>query len=120
MDIIEQAAGPVTIVEPRGRINSVTAREFGERLSCLIAGGRYRLVIDFQSVVYISSAGFRQLLIASKCIGENDGSLALCGINGEIKRLFSIGAFEDVFLICETRENGIAKVGERKRAGGRS
>ncbi|HEU4660107.1 MAG TPA: STAS domain-containing protein [Pseudolabrys sp.] len=110
MDVIEQEAGNVTIVEPRGRIDSVTAKEFGDRLASLLSVGRHRLVIDLKSISYISSAGFRQLLIANKSTQEKNGKLALCGIVGEVKRLFEIGAFDDLFSICATREDGIASV----------
>ena len=110
MDVIEQEAGNVTIVEPRGRIDSVTAKEFGDRLASLLNTGRYRLVIDLKSISYISSAGFRQLLIANKSTEEKNGKLALCGVAGEVKRLFEIGAFGDLFSIYMTREDGIASV----------
>lgn len=110
MDLIEVVAGTVTVVEPRGRIDSLTAKEFGDRLSGLVQSGRHQLVIDLKSITYISSAGFRQLLIANKITQDKKGKLALCGIHGEVKRLFDIGAFSDLFLICPTREDGIAKI----------
>jgi anti-anti-sigma regulatory factor len=50
------------------------------------------------------------LLIANKSTQEKNGKLALCGIVGEVKRLFEIGAFDDLFSICATREDGIASV----------
>jgi len=110
MDVIEQMAGPVTILEPRGRIDSVTAKEFGERLTNLMNTGRHQLVIDLNSISYISSAGFRQLLIAKKSTQERNGKLALCGISGEVKRLFDIGAFAELLPIYPTREDSIASM----------
>jgi anti-anti-sigma factor len=110
MDVIEQAAGTITIVEPRGRIDSAAAREFGACLARLLNDGRHQLVIDLKSISYISSAGFRQLLIANRSTLEKNGKLALCGVVGEVKRLFDIGAFGDLFPIFPTREDGIASV----------
>jgi anti-sigma B factor antagonist len=110
MDVIEQAAGTVTVLEPRGRIDSVTAKEFGECLSKLLDAGRHQLVIDLNGITYISSAGFRQLLIAKKSTQEKNGKLALCGISGEVKRLFDIGAFGELLPVHPTREAGIASV----------
>ena len=108
MDVIEQLAGSVTIVEPRGRIDSATAKEFGDRLSELLNSGRHQLVIDFHSITYISSAGFRQLLIAKRSTQDKNGKLVLCGISGEVKRLFDIGAFDELLPIYPTREASIA------------
>jgi anti-anti-sigma factor len=110
MDVIEQAAGTITIVEPRGRIDSAAAREFGACLARLLNDGRHQLVIDLKSISYISSAGFRQLLIADRSTRQKNGKLALCGIAGEIKRLFDIGAFDDLFVIYPTREESITRM----------
>ncbi len=110
MDVIEQVAGSVTILEPRGRIDSVTAKDFGECLAKLLNGGRHQLVIDLNSITYISSAGFRQLLIAKRATQDKNGKMAVCGVTGEIKRLFDIGAFGELLPIYQTREAGIASV----------
>lgn len=110
MDLIEHTEGDITVVEPRGRIDSATAKEFGDRLSKLLSDGRNHLVIDLHSITYISSAGFRQLLIAKRSTQEKDGKLALCGVSGEVKRLFDIGAFGELLPIYPTREAGIAGV----------
>jgi stage II sporulation protein AA (anti-sigma F factor antagonist) len=110
MDVIEQMAGDITVVEPRGRIDSATAKEFGDRLSKLLDAGRNQLVIDLHSITYISSAGFRQLLIAKRATQDKNGKLALCGVSGEVKRLFDIGAFGELLPIFPTREAGIASV----------
>ena len=40
MDIAEQLAGEITVVEVKGRIDSNTAKAFGERLTGLINTGR--------------------------------------------------------------------------------
>ncbi len=110
MDVIEQVAGSVTILEPRGRIDSVTAKEFAECFSKHLHAGHNQLVIDLHSITYISSAGFRQLLIAKRSTQDKNGKLALCGISGEVKRLFDIGAFSELLPIYPTREAGIAGV----------
>ena len=110
MDVIEQTVGAVTILEPRGRIDSVTAKEFGECLSKWLNIGHHQIVIDLHSITYISSAGFRQLLIAKRSTQDKNGKLAVCGVSGEVKRLFDIGAFDELLPIYPTRDAGIASV----------
>ena len=109
MEIIESHSNGVVIVEPRGRMDSTTAKPFGDRVVELIRGGSHHLLIDLQQVLYISSAGFRSLLIARKLIDEFRGKLVLCGMSAELKRLFEIGHFTDLFLICSTRDDGVTK-----------
>jgi anti-sigma B factor antagonist len=110
MKLVEALSEDVTVVEAYGRIDSTTAKEFGERLTSLIEAGRGAIVVDLKNVVYISSAGFRALLIANRASTEKQGKLALCGVIGEVKRLFEIGAFLDEFLICPTQAEGIGKL----------
>ena len=76
----------------------------------LVHSGRRSIVLDLKNIAYISSAGFRALLIAKKATTEREGKLALCGVIGEVKRLFEIGAFTEEFLICPTQADGIGKL----------
>jgi anti-sigma B factor antagonist len=88
MKLVEAIADDITIVEAYGRLDSTTAREFGDRLVSLVQAGRSSLVIDLKNIAYISSAGFRALLIANRAAAGQQGKLALCGVIGEVKRLF--------------------------------
>jgi len=109
MEVVETRSGAVVIVEPLGRMDSTTAQPFGDRVVKLIRSGSDHLVIDLGQVLYISSAGFRSLLIAGKLIDELQGKLVLCGVSAEVKRLFEIGCFTDLFDICATRDEGVLK-----------
>jgi len=110
MKLVEAVTEDVTIVEAYGRLDSTTAKEFGDRLTSLVQGGCRALVVDLQNIAYISSAGFRALLIANRATAEKQGKLALCGVIGEVKRLFDIGNFTEEFLICPTQAEGIGKL----------
>jgi anti-sigma B factor antagonist len=108
---IDQSTSGVAVVTFEGRLDSNSSRAFGEQLLELIRGGTTRMVVDLARVVYISSAGFRSLLVAGKAIDDAAGKLALCSLNPEVRRLFDLGAFTDLFLICASRDDGIAQTG---------
>jgi len=110
MKLVEGMSDDVTIVEAYGRLDSTTAKEFGDRLVSLVQSGRGAIVVDLKNIDYISSAGFRALLITKKASAEKQAKLALCGVIGEVKRLFEISAFTDEFLICPTQAEGIGKL----------
>ena len=65
MDLREDALGDIGVVEILGRIDSTTAPTLGERLTGIL-GARKALVLDLRQLEYISSAGFRVLLLAAK------------------------------------------------------
>src|SRR5262245_10802193 len=110
MEMAEQQAGGVTVVEIKGRIDSNSAKAFGDRLSALINAGCKGLVVDFKEIIYISSAGFRVLLLAGQRAEEAKCRLTLCALSAEVQRLFDLGAFTDLFVIHTTREQGLAEV----------
>lgn len=110
MEIAEQQAGDITVVEVKGRIDSSTAKLFSERLSNAIQAGDARVVVDFEHIIYISSAGFRALLMAGRLADETNGKMALCGLSAEVQRLFDLGAFSDLFEIYPSREDGVTKL----------
>jgi anti-anti-sigma factor len=110
MKLVEAVAEDVMVVEAYGRLDSTTSKMFGDRLISLLQTGRGSLVVDLKNIAYISSAGFRALLIANRAAAGRDGKLALCGVTGEVRRLFDIGGFTSEFLIFPTQADGIGKL----------
>jgi anti-anti-sigma factor len=108
MELHEEKVGEVTVVEVQGRVDSTTAPALGERLSALLGAARGRLLIDMSRLEYISSAGFRILLLAAKRADETGSRFVLCGVTGKVRQLFDLGGFLDLFTIVGSREEGVA------------
>jgi len=107
--LTEHVVGNAKVVEVAGRIDSPNAPRFHERVGAAI-GSSAVLVIDFAKVEYVTSAGFRVLLLLGRQADQAGSRLVLCGINGKVRQLFDLGGFLDVFPIVQTREEGIAAV----------
>jgi anti-sigma B factor antagonist len=110
MDMGEEHSGDITIVEIKGRIDSNTARSLRDKLTDLIKTGQKRIVLDLKNLVYISSAGFRALLRASRLAEEQQGAVVLCSLSSEVQRLFDLGDFANLFPIYPSREEGLTKL----------
>jgi anti-anti-sigma factor len=108
VEVNESIDGAVTIVSVKGRLDSVTAPTLGERLSGVLTAPSRRLLIELSQLEYISSAGFRVLLLAAKRAAEADGQIVLAGISGKVRQIFDLGGFLDLFRICDSRDEGIA------------
>jgi anti-anti-sigma factor len=105
MDIVETDVSGVLVVEPRGGIDSSNAKVFAARVVDSFNARQCNLVIDFQKVKYISSAGFRSLLIIGKTVESAKRKLVLCGMGPEVRRVFEIAMFNELFVICGSRED---------------
>lgn len=107
MEITELNTGQVTVLAINGRIDSSNAIDLSNKLRALYATPGRRLLLDLQELEYISSAGFRTLLIARRRAAETGGRLALCGLPSKVRDLFDMGGFLDNFTIKSTRDEGI-------------
>ncbi|MBK9243416.1 MAG: STAS domain-containing protein [Burkholderiales bacterium] len=108
MDLHEERLDQVTALSVKGRIDSTTAAQFGQKLEAVVADPSGRLVVDFRDLDYISSAGFRVLLVAAKRADQSGSRLVLCGLSSKVRQLFDVGGFLDLFSITATRDEAIA------------
>ena len=107
MDLHEEQVDEVTALSVKGRIDSTTAPAFGQRLESVVTAPAGRLVVDFRDLEYISSAGFRVLLVAAKRAEECGTRLVLCGLSGKVRQLFDLGGFLDLFTIAASRDDAM-------------
>ena len=68
----------------------------------LIAGGDIRLVVDFEQLDYISSAGLRGLLVTAKLLKAKGGQVRFANVKGTVKEVFDISGFGSIFQMDDT------------------
>jgi anti-sigma B factor antagonist len=107
MELREERLDAVTAFLVKGRIDRATAAAFAERLESFVAAPGSRLVVDFGELEYISSAGFRALLVAAKWAEGVGGRLILCSLSDKVHQLFDLGGFLELFSIASSREEAI-------------
>jgi len=110
LTVREEIVGEVRLLEIRGRVDSTTAPAFGDKLIPALTTPAARVLVDLDRLEYISSAGFRILLLAAKQAEQHGGVFALCGLSGKVYRLFDLGGFLDLFSIHGTRDEGLAAI----------
>jgi anti-anti-sigma factor len=77
-------------VIPVGSIDSDTHSEFREQIKSLLVPTTKGIVLDFNNVDYISSAGLGVLFGMKKFLTEHKGELLFCNLKPQIKRLFEV------------------------------
>lgn len=107
MTLNERRDQNVTILEVIGSINSANARQFGDHMTSLIENGCKQLVVDLNKLEYMTSAGFRSLLIAGKSASRTKSEYVLCSLSNDVERLFELGGFLDLFPIFENSAEAI-------------
>jgi stage II sporulation protein AA (anti-sigma F factor antagonist) len=100
----------VCVVTLSGRIDSTNANDLMRELTSLISSGEKSIVVDFGSVMYLTSAAFRALLVATDAAERNAAAFVLCSLGGHVRDLFEMGGLLDVFAIQPSRVEAVAKL----------
>jgi len=61
--------------------------------------GVENLTVDFTNLEYVSSAGFRVLLVAHKKMVAAGGSMTIRNVNPSVREVFDMTGFSDIFTI---------------------
>ena len=85
------------VIALEGRLDTVTAPKLEEEVNANLEGIT-ELVFDFAKLEYISSAGLRVFLAAQKIMNKQ-GSLTICNTSDEVKEIFDVTGFSDIFNI---------------------
>jgi len=107
MEIIEEKKGTVNTFKLQGRLDSNTSQVFEKRLFDAITDGSRNVVIDFKELDYISSAGLRVILKATKALKREDGRILLCSMQDYVKEVFEIAGFDSFLPIVPTLDDAI-------------
>ncbi len=80
-----------------GRLDTITSPELEEELKASLEGAQV-LVLDFEKLEYISSAGLRVLLSAQKTMAKR-GEMKLTHVNETVMEIFEVTGFADILTI---------------------
>ena len=107
MEIIETRDGDTLVLGVAGRLDANTSSTFEKELIGRILSGENNLVLDFERLDFISSAGMRVLLMAAKRIRAAKGRMVLCSVAEDICNVFQISGFTAVLTIVPGRSDAI-------------
>ncbi len=102
----------VLIVEVGGRIDHSIAEEFTRALDPVLANcsqGQLPVLLDFSGVIYISSAGLRVLMMASRQAKAQQGSFAIAALTPLVQEVFTISRF-NLIVPCYASVDAACKV----------
>ena len=97
LKITKHADGSTLTVKVEGRVDSNTAVELDRALNGTL-DGITKLILDFERLEYISTAGLRALLIAQKTMNQQ-GTIVIQNVSGAVKEIFEVTGFTDMLMI---------------------
>ena len=97
LTINKQAENGKLVIALEGRLDTTTSPVLEVELKSSLDGVT-ELIMDFEKLEYISSAGLRVLLSAQKTM-NNQGSMKVIHVNETIMEIFEVTGFSDILTV---------------------
>ncbi len=108
MEILKRKEKDVLVISLKGRLDAVTTPVLEKDLTELMGAGEKFLVLNLRDLEYISSAGLRAILAATKRLKEKQGRLLLASLKSVVREVFDISGFSSIIPVFETVDGAIA------------
>jgi anti-anti-sigma factor len=108
MQISSESKDNITVVRFEGNLDTNTSTAAQDYLSQKIDEGAAKVVVSFDKVDFVSSAGLRVLLVTAKKLGGGGGSLRVCGLNETVAEVFEISGFSTILNVFKSENEALA------------
>lgn len=110
MQITRSDIGEAAILRIEGWLDATTSKTFETEIHTVVSPETKRIVLDFRSVAYISSAGLRVVLALAKQLRGMQGGFAIFGAETAIQRVFELSGFSRIIPMLASEAEAVAIV----------
>ena len=107
MEIIEEIRDGIKIFRLKGRLDSNTSQGLEDELFRAISDGSKKIIVDFENLDYISSAGLRVVFQAKKALLREDGRVILCSMQKYTRKIFKTTGIDNFVPILYTMDQAL-------------
>ena len=107
IEIKEEKKGDVLILRMKGRLDAISSPAAEKKVFEHINNGYTKLILDFATIAYLSSAGMRMLLSTSKRLKTLSGKLVVCNITSNVMDVLQMSGFDHVLELSKTEEEAL-------------
>jgi anti-sigma B factor antagonist len=97
--------GEQIVLAISGKLDSTTASAAETKIKSFITDDVRKVVLNFETLEYISSAGLRILLTLAKLQKKKDGEVSICCAKPVVKEVFEISGFTAIFPLFDTEDD---------------
>ena len=107
MEITTKDMNEIKVLQFQGHLDSNTSQEAEKFLNDLLGQQAKKILVDFEKLDYISSAGLRVLLSTAKQLKTVDGKLRLCNLNETVQEIFDMSGFSTILEVFRTEAQAL-------------
>lgn len=103
MEVEIEKQNDVVTVFLKGRLDTLASQEVSQQLEGLSENASGTIIMDCTEMSYISSSGLRIFLTLRKAASEKGGKVIVRGISNDIRSVFMMTGFLNLFEIQELK-----------------
>ena len=101
--------GEISKIYLKGYLDAHTAPSLENTFSDLIDSKRYKIVVNFQDLAYISSAGLGVFMAFIEKVRDNNGDIKLTSMTDKVYNIFDLLGFPLLYEIFNSEEEAVNK-----------
>jgi anti-sigma B factor antagonist len=101
--------GDVSVINLKGFLDAHTAPTLENNFTQLIENNKYKIVVNFEDLAYISSAGLGVFMAYIESVRENKGDIKLTNMSERVYNIFDLLGFPLLYEIYKKEEEAIKK-----------
>ena len=98
----------VLVVDMAGKLDSQTLGVAGDRMTEIVQGDARKIVLNLQGLEYVSSAGLRIILRASKLLQGRNGEFRICNATGMVREVLASSGFDSLLKTYDTEKDAVS------------
>ena len=100
---------PAQVVDLNGYLDAHTAPQLEQTFQQLLDSERYKIIVNFRDLAYISSAGLGVFMAFIEEARGNNGDIKLVGMSPKVYNVFDLLGFPLLFDIVETEDEAVGR-----------
>lgn len=107
-----RGSGAVSVIDVRGYLDAHTAPELETVFNRLIDDNHYKVVVNFNDLKYISSAGLGVFMAYVETMRENKGDIKFSNMKENVYNIFDLLGFPILYEFYKDENEAIKKFNE--------
>ena len=111
-EVSKSENGDISILYLKGYLDAHTAPDLETEFQKLVDAKKYNIIVNFQDLSYISSAGLGVFMGFIEDIRKNGGDIKLTDMKPKIYRVFDLLGFPTLYDILDEEAKALEKFGK--------
>lgn len=107
MELSVTQSGEVSIVHFNGDLDGQSSPEAQAMMAELISQGTSKILVDFENLGFVSSAGLRVLLWTAKQVQKLKGEVRICSPNALVLEVIEVSGFNTIVKVTPTEAEAL-------------